>query len=106
MCYASRNNKNPVGAAVVIFCIFYELFSGTNPYEAVATAYGYLNYIGKHSNIRFMLTTNYIRLCKLFNKTKNIENINIGTKLINDVPQYSYKIVLDVGQKVLGKTLK
>ena len=45
-----------------------------------------------------MLTTHYIRLCKLFNKTKNIENINMGTKLINDVPQYSYKIVKGISK--------
>ena len=81
------------------FCIFDELFSGTNPYEAVATAYGYLNYIGKHSNIRFMLTTHYIRLCKLFNKTKNIENANMETKLTNDdVPQYSYKMIKGISK--------
>ena len=53
------------------FCIFDELYSGTNPYEAVATAYGYLSYISKNPNIRFMLTTHYIRLCKLFKKPLN-----------------------------------
>ena len=80
------------------FCIFDELFSGTNPYEAVATAYGYLNHISSNSNIRFMLTTHYIRLCKLFNDTKNIENNNMETKLIDDEPQYSYKIVKGISK--------
>ena len=80
------------------FCIFDELFSGTNPYEAVATAYGYLSYISKNPNIRFMLTTHYIRLCKLFKKTKNIENANMETKLINDTPRYSYKIVKGISK--------
>jgi len=80
------------------FCIFDELFSGTNPYEAVATAFGYLNYISKNNNIRFMLTTHYIRLCKLFKKTKNIENANMETKLINDIPNYSYKIIKGISK--------
>jgi len=80
------------------FCIFDELFSGTNPYEAVATAYGYLNHISSNSNIRFMLTTHYIRLCKLLNDTKNIENNNMETKLIDDEPQYSYKIVKGISK--------
>ncbi len=80
------------------FCIFDELFSGTNPYEAIATAFGYLNYISKNNNIRFMLTTHYIRLCKLFKKTKNIENANMETKLVNDNPKYSYKIIKGISK--------
>ena len=45
-----------------------------------------------------MLTTHYIRLCKLFNKTKNIENANMETKLTNDVPQYSYKMIKGISK--------
>ena len=48
------------------FCIFDELYSGTNPYEAIASAYGYIMYLTKHDNVDFMLTTHYIQLCKLF----------------------------------------
>jgi len=29
------------------FCVFDELYSGTNPYEAISSAYSYLNYITK-----------------------------------------------------------
>ena len=45
-----------------------------------------------------MLTTHYIRLCKLFNKNKNIENNNMETNLIDDEPQYSYKIVKGISK--------
>lgn len=48
------------------FCIFDELYSGTNPYEAIASAYGYITYLTKQDNVDFMLTTHYIQLCKLF----------------------------------------
>lgn len=48
------------------FCIFDELYSGTNPYEAIASAYGYIMHLTKLDNVDFMLTTHYIQLCKLF----------------------------------------
>ena len=48
------------------FCIFDELYSGTNPYEAIASAYGYITHLTKLDNVDFMLTTHYIQLCKLF----------------------------------------
>jgi Cdc6-like AAA superfamily ATPase len=50
------------------FCVFDELFSGTNPYEAVASATAYLQFLHKHSNINYMLTTHYIDLCKNMDK--------------------------------------
>ena len=51
------------------FCIFDELFSGTNPYEAVASAYSFLYYI-KQFNTNIMLTTHYIQLCNFIEKNK------------------------------------
>jgi energy-coupling factor transporter ATP-binding protein EcfA2 len=52
------------------FCIFDELYSGTNPYEAIASAYGYIMHLTKHDNVDFILTTHYIQLCKLFQTEK------------------------------------
>ena len=75
------------------FCIFDELFSGTNPYEAISSGYGYLNYISKKQNITFMLTTHFVKLCKLLNKNKNIVNENMETTIIQNKPQYSYKVI-------------
>jgi len=49
-------------------CIFDELFSGTNPYEAIACAYGYLKYLHKNRNVKYMLTTHYLELCEHFEK--------------------------------------
>ena len=75
------------------FCIFDELFSGTNPYEATATAYAYLNFIAKNEKVKFMLTTHYIQLCKFLKKHKNIDNFNMETSIIKNTPKYSYKLI-------------
>ena len=75
------------------FCIFDELFSGTNPYEAISSGYGYLNYISKKKNINFMLTTHFVKLCKLLDKNKNISNENMETSIKKNKPKYSYKVI-------------
>ena len=73
------------------FCIFDELYSGTNPYEAISSAFSYLNYISKNKNVRFLLTTHYIRLCKLFDKTISNKSMKTLLNKQND-PIYTYKI--------------
>jgi hypothetical protein len=65
------------------FCIFDELYSGTNPYEAIASAYGYIMHLNKNDNVDFMLTTHYIQLCKLFDKEKHISESIKREKIIN-----------------------
>ena len=75
------------------FCIFDELYSGTNPYEAISSAYAYLYYISKHKQVRFLLTTHYIRLCKLFDKHPNIKNKSMETDIKIDTPIYKYNII-------------
>ena len=74
------------------FCIFDELFSGTNPYEAIAAANSYLKYISKNKNVKFLLTTHFDKLCKLLDKNKNIENINMSCEITDNKPKYHYKI--------------
>lgn len=74
------------------FCIFDELFSGTNPYEAVSSALAYLQYISEVKNVRFMLTTHFIQLCEKLEVNKSIENINMHTIIKNNVPTYKYSI--------------
>jgi len=56
------------------FCIFDEIYSGTNPSEAVASAYSFLIYTSKITKFEYMLTTHYISLCNLVNNNKNIIN--------------------------------
>ena len=71
------------------FCIFDELYSGTNPYEAVASAYGYIDFISKNPNVDLILTTHYIDLCHLLEKHERIENLHMSTAADG---AYLYKI--------------
>lgn len=74
------------------FCIFDELYSGTNPYEAVAAAYGYIDYISKNPNVDLILTTHYIDLCELLEKhnADGITNLHMSVSPITG--EYLYKI--------------
>lgn len=69
------------------FCIFDELYSGTNPYEAIASAYGYIMHLNKNHNVDFMLTTHYIQLCNLFTTEKHISKSDKGEKIGNNSTQ-------------------
>ena len=44
------------------FCIFDELYSGTNPEEAVVSAFAFMDYIVKNENLTCILTTHYVKL--------------------------------------------
>jgi len=87
------------------FCVFDELYSGTNPYEAISSAYGYLKYIIKNENVKFLLTTHFINLCKLLEKEKYIENNHMHTDIKEDVPTYHYKIMKGISNVKGGITV-
>jgi hypothetical protein len=74
------------------FCIFDELYSGTNPYEAVAAAYGYIDYISKNPNVDLILTTHYIELCQLLEKRNAAAITNLHMSVSSETGAYLYKI--------------
>ena len=60
--------------------------------KLISSAYSYLTYISKNKNVRFLLTTHYIKLYKLFNK-KIVVNKSMKTLFNkNKDPIYTYKI--------------
>jgi hypothetical protein len=61
------------------FCIFDELYSGTNPEEAIISAKAFMEYLVKHDNVACMLTTHYTKLCKKLKKNARIENYHMET---------------------------
>lgn len=85
------------------FCIFDELYSGTNPTEAVASAYAFVKFLSNNKNTDFMLTTHFYNLCKLCKKYKtNIDNKQMGWKndenLSNNEYQFTYKIMKGISK--------
>lgn len=77
------------------FCVFDELFSGTNPYEAIASSVSFLRYLKNNTNSINMITTHFLNICKKMKKEENVssmymEIINSKTN-INDF-DYTYKI--------------
>lgn len=61
-------------------CIFDELFSGTNPYEATSVGLAYIEYINENPNVSFMLTTHYLDLCKHAENIETVPIINLNTE--------------------------
>ena len=74
------------------FAIFDELYSGTNPDEAVISAKAFMDFIVKNDNVTCLLTTHYVKLCKKLSKNKKIENFNMKTIKKNDNFSYTYEL--------------
>ena len=77
------------------FCIFDELYSGTNPYEAVASAYSFIKYL-KNKNVNFILTTHFINLCESIERSKLCYNYKMDID-IKDNKEFIYTYRLSSG---------
>ena len=88
--------------------MFDELFSGTNPYEAISSAVSFLRYLNKYKNVSFIITTHYLDICNKLSNDKKTQNSNMKiNKKENGEFLYTYKLdtgVSDVkgGIKVLN----
>jgi len=91
------------------FCIFDELYSGTNPSEATKSAYAFLLYLSKHDNVDFILTTHYVSICKKLKRSNKIANYKMIVDMI-DMPdgtnnvKYTYKMKKGIS-KIQGAIL-
>jgi DNA mismatch repair ATPase MutS len=74
------------------FCVFDELYSGTNPYEAISSAYAFLTYLNKYEKVNFVLTTHFLDLCRRLEKERAIQNHHMKIETINDDFKYTYKL--------------
>ena len=61
------------------FCVFDELYSGTNPEDAIVGTSAFMEFLVSYKNIRSILTTHYIQLCENLIKNDNIENYSMKT---------------------------
>ena len=74
------------------FCLFDELYSGTNPDEASASAYAFVDYLTRNNNIKFVLTTHFIIDSEKLDVNDNIINLHMGTTYTDEKISYKYKI--------------
>lgn len=76
------------------FCVFDELYSGTNPYEAIASATAFLRYLNTHTNSCYMITTHFLDICNRLKKDKSVLNMHmkIDESSINGDFIYTYKM--------------
>lgn len=74
------------------FCIFDELYSGTNPEEASKSAFSFLHYLSKIDNVKFMLTTHYHDVCDKFVKNVYITNYKMEVLNENGKLVYTYQL--------------
>jgi hypothetical protein len=82
------------------FCIFDELYSGTNPMEATKAAYAFLTWLSQRNNVDFILTTHYVDICAKFKK----QGGRIGNWKMDAIEDdsgdihYTYKLVKGVSK--------
>ena len=75
------------------FCIFDELYSGTNPEEATKAGYVFIDYLSKYTNVDFILTTHYFKICKKFKGSCKVDNYKMDVKVLDDGDfVYKYKL--------------
>lgn len=71
-------------------CIFDELYSGTNPEEAIISSTAFMEYLVKNKNVSCMLTTHFIDVCNKLENNKNITNYHMDVNKINNKIKYNY----------------
>ena len=74
------------------FCVFDELYSGTNPYEAISSAYGYLKYLHAYDNVNFVITTHFLDLCRRLESEKRMHNYHMKIENTDGDFKYTYKM--------------
>lgn len=76
------------------FCVFDELYSGTNPYEAISSAVSFLEYVNKYKKVKFIITTHYLDICNKLENNKDMRNCNMKINSKEDGGfDYTYKLV-------------
>jgi len=71
-------------------CVFDELYSGTNPEEAIISSTAFMEYLAKNKYVSSMLTTHFISVCEKLDNNKNITNYHMDVTKENNKIKYNY----------------
>ena len=71
-------------------CVFDELYSGTNPEEAIISSTAFMEYLSKNKYVSSMLTTHFISVCEKLDNNKNITNYHMDVTKENNKITYNY----------------
>jgi DNA mismatch repair ATPase MutS len=75
------------------------LYSGTNPEEATQAGKAFLSYLSKYPNVKYMLTTHYVKICKHFKKSNSVCNYKMEVNVMPDRSfEYTYKMKKGISQ--------
>ena len=75
------------------FCAFDELYSGTNPDDAINSSLSFMKYLLTYKNVSCILTTHYTKVCKKLSRHKHIQNIKMNVLEENGNFKYTYSMV-------------
>jgi len=78
-------------------CIFDELYSGTNPSEASASAYAFLQYLTKVKTCTFLLTTHFVDVCERI-EAHGVKNVHMKTEKDGARLRYCYKLTSGISR--------
>jgi DNA mismatch repair ATPase MutS len=88
------------------FCAFDELYSGTNPADAVMSSLAFMEFLLKRKNVTCILTTHFIEVCKNLESNLAVENFYMLTSNKNGSMDFSYTYKLKKGISELRGGLK
>ena len=88
------------------YCAFDELYSGTNPDEAVISAMAFMEYLIKNNNVSCILTTHFIQLCNYLDKNSEIQNYHMKTKESENGKDFKYLYKLEKGISLVRGGIK
>ena len=74
------------------FCVFDELYSGTNPEEAVSSAYAFMKYLIQYKQVDCMLTTHFLQVCEKLEEHNSVQNCHMDTINVKDDFTYTYML--------------
>lgn len=88
------------------FCAFDELYSGTNPADAVMSSLAFMEFLIKKKNVTCILTTHFIEVCKNLDSHTEIENCYMHTETKDGSEDFNYTYRLKRGISELRGGLK